>query len=127
MPLFGLLSDAITRSHLWAGYYTTMGTNGLNPPMFFDLHLSEPPWPTWAHPNCMYFCGEGHNHVGLFSLWGECHILTGMIKAIKTYPGMFPSNWTGMLTPFGMVGKWGDSEYRGWWWIWPQEWSFDDE
>jgi hypothetical protein len=123
-PLFGLSSDNSSRTP-WAGYHTTVGANVLAPPMFFVLGLSEP--PQFTRPNRLYFGGEGHDNVGPFTLRGSCHIPTGTIEAVKTYPGVMMASlhWAGMVTPFGMVGIWCDTDYRGWWWVWPAEWSSD--
>ena len=115
----------------WAGYYTT-GSNGtgLNPPMILELYSSggptaaPPPTTEFNRLECMYFEGEGHDHVGTFTLKGSCNIHTGAMAATKAY-AMHSWIWRGMVTPFGMAGTWGLESGSGWWWIWPQGWSND--
>ena len=123
-PLAGLSSDA---GRPWAGYYTYIGFTEFDPPMYFDLRSATPPPTALVEPHCVYFDGEGSDHVGGFSLRGSCHTLTGAVWASKTYHDMGPQwFWSGMLTPFGMVGVWDNDGVftdRGWWWVWPREWS----
>jgi hypothetical protein len=124
-PLAGLSSDA---GRPWAGYYTYRGLREIDPPMYFDLRSATPPRTALVEPHCVYFDGEGSDHVGNFSLRGSCHTLTGAVWASKTYHDVGPQwFWSGMLTPFGMVGVWGGDDGGfmdgGWWWVWPREWS----
>jgi hypothetical protein len=120
-PLAGLSSDA---GRPWAGYYTYTEFRQFDPPMYFDLRSATPPR---TEPHCVYFDGEGSDFVGDFSLQGSCHTLTGAVWASKTYHDIGPQwFWSGMLTPFGMVGVWGNEGGvidSGWWWVWPREWS----
>ncbi|KAI0246801.1 hypothetical protein BJV78DRAFT_1364611 [Lactifluus subvellereus] len=118
-PLAGL---SPTASRPWAGYYTSLRTTVREPPMFFELRSFDP--TPDAEPNCVYFHGEGQDGVGPFTLQGLCDTRTGAVRAIKAYIGEHQWGWSGVITPFGMVGRWGigwgDS---GWWWVWPREWS----
>ena len=114
-PLTGL---SPTAGRPWAGYYTFLHTRDRHPPMFFELRSSDP--NPDAEPGYVYFYGEGQDMLGPFSLQGSCDARTGAVKAIKAYMGAHQCQWCGVLTPFGMVGRWGNI---GWWWVWPREWS----
>ena len=114
-PLTGLSPSA---GRPWAGYYTFLHMTQRDPPMFFELRSSGPTPDT--EPSCLWFHGEGQDGVGPFSLEGSCDTRTGVVEATKAYIGAHGWRWSGFITPFGMVGKWGNS---GWWWVWPQEWS----
>ena len=123
-PIAGLSSAS---DHRWAGYYTFSnmyeGMHNSDPPMFFKLHLAPPPTAVEAAYK-VYFCGEGADAVGPFTLEGSSDKQTGVVIARKTYVGAHGWDWYGMITPFGMVGVWGiGSDTLGWWWIWRQEWS----
>ncbi|KAH9969193.1 hypothetical protein BGW80DRAFT_646598 [Lactifluus volemus] len=113
-PFADLSFDA---SRPWGGYYIYVGYIEPDFPMFFDLRFAEPPF---SEPDCIYFDGEGHDDVGEFSLRGSCDTLTGAVWASKAYREVDSPHWywSGMLTPFGMVGVWGedDSGDGGWWW-----------
>ena len=120
-PLAGLSPAS---GHRWAGYYTyedILETH--DPPMFFKLRLA-PPTPAAEAAYKVYFCGEGADNVGSFTLEGSSDTQTGVVIARKVYAGAHWWDWYGVITPFGMVGVWGTgSNAFGWWWIWPQEWS----
>jgi hypothetical protein len=126
-PLAGLSSAF---GHRWAGYYTysvaLVPQERYDPPMLFKLHLAPPPAPDKAGYK-VYFCGEGADSVGQFTLEGSSDSQTGAVVARKTYVGAHWWDWYGVTTPFGMVGVWGPCtdvrDTYGWWWIWPQEWS----
>ncbi len=98
--------------------------------MFLELRSTPPPLGSDADADavadsksdCVYFGGEGHDGVGIFTIMGVCDTQTGAVSAIKRYSSHW-WEWRGMVTPFGMTGMWGPGWSGGWWWIWPQEWS----
>ncbi|KAH9955937.1 hypothetical protein BC827DRAFT_824782 [Russula dissimulans] len=117
-PFAGL---STTRGTPWAGYYTTLDALRRDPPMFLELLSAEA--PRNANPSHVYFRGEGHDGVGTFTIEGSCNTLLGMVDATKVY-ATHSWEWRGVITPFGMVGAWGESGWScGWWWIWPRAWS----
>lgn len=108
----------------WAGYYvyeSLMG--GVDPPMYFELHVSQ--WGADGRPNAdvVWFEGSGGDGIGLFTLKGGVHSRTGLVKARKAY-ATYGFNWKGVVTPFGMIGNWG-GPHGGVWWVWPRGWSED--
>ncbi|KAH9955941.1 hypothetical protein BC827DRAFT_1234839 [Russula dissimulans] len=105
----------------WAGYYTVANMTGRDPPMFLELRSAKS--PRGRMRGCKYFHGEGHDGVGTFTIEGICDTRSGTVNATKAY-GAHSWQWRGVITPFGMVGAWGDLGWSGgWWWIWPREWS----
>lgn len=68
---------------------------------------------------------KGHDAHGKFRLSG--HVTEdGMVRLVKQYNlfgisiGEF--TWTGRITPFGIVGVWGQSSFGGYFWIFKDEW-----
>lgn len=104
--------------------FTLRATSSESPPADGNTSESEsPPQPT--HSNILLFEGSGSDGVGTFTLVGGMNLRTGLVEAVKNYAAIRTRwEWAGMITPFGIVGKWGDSVgWGGWWWIWPREWS----
>ncbi|KAJ7132084.1 hypothetical protein C8R44DRAFT_977758 [Mycena epipterygia] len=109
----------------WCGYYTQIGQ--FDPPMRMSLRRS----PTNG-TNSIAFHGSGSDHVGGFSIQGNIELASGLLEAKKTYTptaGSHQWSWSGLVTPFGLVGRWGSPEVNdlpggsGWWWIWPAQWA----
>ena len=131
-PLAGL---SFTSGHQWTGVYTYImdAMYGDHPvqhlpddtAMEIELFLAPPPAADSEAHN-VYLRGEGIDNMGEFTLNGECDTRTGVVDARKAYVGAHwcDSSWNGLVTPFGMVGVWGNkSDGDGWWWIWPEVWS----
>ena len=122
-PLARLSSDT---GQAWVGHYTyivdTFTPDQVDPPMILRLFLATPPVAN-AVTHKVYFHGEGTDGIGQFTLDGECDTRTGMAMARKLYVNSHWWDWYGVVTPFGMVGVWGNAlQTFGLWWIWPQEW-----
>ncbi|KAI0261137.1 hypothetical protein BC834DRAFT_897433 [Gloeopeniophorella convolvens] len=105
----------------WAGYCTT----GLPPqcivgdmPMFFDLQIAPP-----EAGESRYISFQAEDAVGRFTMAGTCDSRTGLVSARTVQDEGITREWDGVVTPFGMAGRWGAWNYGGWWWIWPREWS----
>ncbi|KAI0261120.1 hypothetical protein BC834DRAFT_972907 [Gloeopeniophorella convolvens] len=111
-----------TSPRAWAGYYTTEIPQWIarDMPMFFDLQTTP---PEAGGSRYISFQAAGEDAVGRFTLVGTCDSRTGLVSAQKMYQGMHTWEWDGVVTPFGMVGRWGTKSYGGWWWVWPREWS----
>ena len=114
----------------WGGYYVYGNhETGQDPPMSLELYSVQGPIASLnQEPDSaeyMHLRGEGHDGAGAFTLRGTCNTSTGVVMATKAYVGGgWEWEWWGMVTPFGMAGKWGVVEPdTGWWWIWPREWS----
>ncbi|KAA1472245.1 hypothetical protein DENSPDRAFT_169258 [Dentipellis sp. KUC8613] len=117
------LLDKITDAGCaWCGYYSR-GFNAsphVDPPMLFTLHRKS----SEDNGTDIRFEGTGHDRVGPFRIVGTVNLDVGSVGATKQYTNANISwGWTGIITPFGMVGRWGHYGYHGWWWIWPKEWS----
>lgn len=122
----------------WAGYYvySNMRLVRADAPMHFTLRATSialassdtyydvsGSYPT--PPRILHFDGSGSDGIAAFTLVGSINLRTGLVEAVKDYAGLTTRwNWAGVVTPFGMVGKWGDRHsWGGWWWIWPRKWS----
>ncbi|THH08328.1 hypothetical protein EW146_g9032 [Bondarzewia mesenterica] len=113
------LRQMITDEPRWVGIYAYTARLGvrIDPPMYINLRTQTP-----SSETVVCFEGTGHDGVGDFTLTGQANTREGDVTAMKSY-STHGFRWGGMTTPFGMVGRWGSSEWGGWWWIWPQKWS----
>ncbi|KAF2256156.1 hypothetical protein BU26DRAFT_557631 [Trematosphaeria pertusa] len=67
---------------------------------------------------------RGVDSHGAFLLYGEIHE-NGKVDVIKSYPAQgWDWMWHGEVTPFGIIGHWGDlsGNFGGYFWIWKEEW-----
>ncbi|KAF3183856.1 hypothetical protein TWF788_005582 [Orbilia oligospora] len=68
----------------------------------------------------------GKDGLGDFVLWGKFYPKTGKVQLTKAYyKGIEPGtmwNWTTFMTPFGIVGRWGDRGFGGYVWLWKEDW-----
>ncbi|KAJ8111300.1 hypothetical protein OPT61_g6072 [Boeremia exigua] len=65
---------------------------------------------------------RGYDPHGDFRLLGRVRE-DGLVSIAKQYLGLGISwNWTGRITPFGIVGVWGDNSFGGYFWIFKNEW-----
>ncbi|KAK6502525.1 hypothetical protein TWF506_003106 [Arthrobotrys conoides] len=68
----------------------------------------------------------GKDGLGDFVLWGKFYPKTGKVQLTKAYyKGLEPGtmwNWTTFMTPFGIVGRWGDRGFGGYVWLWKDDW-----
>ena len=70
-------------------------------------------------PHLSDLCAGGRDSVGSFTLDGIVNRESGFLELHKTYQGGSPTwRWQCLMTPFGMVGSWGDINYGGWVWLW---------
>ena len=119
-PLADLPTDGGRRA--WGGYYgfyaRSLGTTYRDPPMILDLAVAI------AQEDMIHLFGEGQDNVGPFTLSVSVARRTGLFDGIKSYTqNQIRWDWRGCVTPFGLVGRWGDRHWGGPVWIWPREWS----
>ena len=66
---------------------------------------------------------DGVDNVGKFNLRGSITTMTGKFEMTKRYTELSITwEWRGVLTPFGLIGIWGDNVYGGWVWLWKSSW-----
>ncbi|TFY65913.1 hypothetical protein EVG20_g5176 [Dentipellis fragilis] len=120
------LLDKITDAGCaWCGYYGRGVATApyVDPPMLFKLYRKS----TEDNDAKIRFGGTGQDRVGPFRIEGVANLDSGTVLATKQYiHADFSWEWKGIITPFGMVGRWGIYGYNGWWWIWPKEWGGSD-
>lgn len=106
----------------WAGVYYARTRGGSNFPRFappmhnvrFRVNLDP------AQPFFVSLEASGRNGLGEFSLRGRMEKESGQMTLEQVYTGGTQKwDWTCMMTPFGIVGSWGDRrQFRGWTWLW---------
>ncbi|KAK6522253.1 hypothetical protein TWF281_002820 [Arthrobotrys megalospora] len=73
----------------------------------------------------------GKDGLGDFVLWGKFFPKTGKVQLTKAYYKGEEAgtmwNWTVFMTPFGMIGRWGDRGFGGYLWLWKEDWYGDVE
>ncbi|KAI0043989.1 hypothetical protein FA95DRAFT_1562746 [Auriscalpium vulgare] len=103
----------------WVGYYLFANGAGLqrDPPMRLNLYSGE------KRSHFFQLNGTGTDGAGSFILDGHFSVVDGYLIAKKVYgPGEgWLWEWKGTLTPWGALGRWGNTNYGGWWMIWPKE------
>ncbi|VDB84521.1 unnamed protein product [Peniophora sp. CBMAI 1063] len=118
-PLHHLPNDGGRRA--WGGYYGYYARSigrYRDPPMILDLAVAV------AQEDMIHLFGEGQDNVGSFTLSVRVARRTGLFDGIKSYThDQLRWDWRGCVTPFGLVGRWGDRHQGGPVWIWPREWS----
>ncbi|KZM23641.1 uncharacterized protein EKO05_0007446 [Ascochyta rabiei] len=66
---------------------------------------------------------KGYDAHGDFLLSGRVR-KDGLVSIAKQYLGLGVSwTWTGRVTPFGIVGAWGNNSFGGYFWIFKEEWA----
>ena len=79
-------------------------------------------------PTIVKFAGHGHDTDGNFDFDGAmCHS-SGWVQFQKRQRPESRRDWTGVMTPFGIVGVlgrgiWGHDRFQGWFWLWKEAWS----
>lgn len=75
-------------------------------------------------PTTLNLHGTGEDGISVFALDGYISPRTGQIMLQKVYSGGHPAwGWTCIMTPMGIVGSWGQSDYGGWIWQWKVGWT----
>lgn len=106
----------------WVGYYsyslnlTHPDRVRIDPPMTGIYFTSNPKLGAGG------LQASGVDSVGNFTLSGNFQA-NGMVQMTKTYAQGFSWNWSASMTPFGIVGYWGQGgTYQGLFWLWKKEW-----
>ena len=124
-----MTSQSFLEDGEWTGIYTSWGmgrtrTVTFDPPME-GIKFKKTRFE--SESQVLYLKAEGRNAVGSFQLTGGLESRTGKGKFTKTYvsaPRQFSWAWHVHMTPFGLVGNWGEEEIRalngpgGWVWLW---------
>ena len=112
----------------WVGYYSDSSSiTRLDPPMrsiIFERDHSE----SASIPEMLPLSTRGIDSVGAFTLVGKVDCGSGRFGFVKQYINSHSWQWSGVMTPFGMVGKWygeGTTYGTGWFWLWKAEWTHE--
>jgi hypothetical protein len=129
----GMTDSDFLSSGPWIGYYTDerlhdYSTRTLFDPQMFDIHIVArelSPHDATARGACTKIDRQtrGKDSHGDFRLEGRIYA-DGSVDIVKTY--LVHDNswvWTGQVTPFGIVGHWGNQwQFGGYFWIWKGDW-----
>jgi len=101
----------------WTGFYSLGVQEGctFDAPMCHIQFAKSKPIPSRGR---LYLTARGVDSVGMFSLDGFVSQRTGEIDMHKRYDLGFAWAWSALMTPFGIVGNWGDKHHGGWLWLW---------
>lgn len=106
----------------WAGYYCT--TSQLHSYQYFQTPLYGVRFVATGEgdsASTLNLQGTGNDGTGVFDLDGTFFQETGQIVLTKEYVGGQVWTLVGIMTPMGIVGSWGSSDYGGWlWYVFPQ-------
>lgn len=119
------LSKMISKSYFedgeWVGFYYTAFSRfeprHFHPPMRNVRFITNfDPARTPSHS----LSARGQDATGQFSLQARLEDESGKISVNQKYAvGKLRRYWTCMLTPFGIVGTWGEGiSFEGWLWLW---------
>ncbi|KAJ6264034.1 hypothetical protein Dda_0173 [Drechslerella dactyloides] len=123
----------------WMGVYTYRGMNEVDPPMI-DIRFRAVDLPAddsvddsggggggggGARDDVLDLTAAGFDGIGDFTLYGKLYRATGKMVVKKTY-SMDALNgqtweWLVFMTPFGIVGRWGDRFFGGYIWLWKED------
>lgn len=115
----------------WRGFYSvpsgrSTATAKYDPPMHginFSARDLSPAGPVEL------IAMDGRDGVGAFSLVGTVSKSSGWVELRKEYraiagtTGLLSWKWYGVVTPFGIVGTWGQPRWGGWVWLWKAKWT----
>lgn len=116
----------------WLGYYSDHRWFGINrmvridPPMqCIQVFAYEPTEEARTRLRIKAVIDRetrGYDACGDFRLSGRVRE-DGLVSVAKQYLGSGDSwTWTGRITPFGIIGVWGDHSFGGYFWIFKEEW-----
>ncbi|KAL6706122.1 hypothetical protein ACN47E_006038 [Coniothyrium glycines] len=138
-PAFGVchirkMNTASFLSGQWLGIYTDqrweIGRDQIDPPMR-NINLvcrrpAEEDSIEEQDTNVSVLIDEesqGIDSHGYFSLKGWIRLDGAVFLSKNYFAAGFSWSWLGQLTPFGIVGAWGDGDiFGGHFWIWKKEW-----
>ncbi|KAK3061224.1 hypothetical protein LTS18_006749, partial [Coniosporium uncinatum] len=115
----------------WTGYYCYAS------PMFGQGTPFDPPMvgvrfdvTDVAHDSNQYgLHSDGQDACGKFKLEGRLFRDSGVLALRKTYTPGPTWHWAALMTPFGIVGSWGQASWgvgNGWVWLWKREWCGEE-
>ena len=110
----------------WVGYYC-YSFRELGMPMF-DSMMSGMRFACSAAPNedqnSLLLTTRGDDGCGQFQLQGTISANDGCLGLTKLYAGGNAWGWRAIMSPYGLIGTWGEGRWGGWLWLWKREWSY---
>ena len=110
----------------WVGYYS-VPSGGFNLQETFDPPMSGLRFSVSTNdqdPELVDVTGYGGiDAVGPFTLTGSINVTNGLVNLRKEYTDkVLEWDWTGYLSPFGIVAAWGQSGWGGLVWLYEKSW-----
>ncbi|THU80477.1 hypothetical protein K435DRAFT_497378 [Dendrothele bispora CBS 962.96] len=119
---FAPLEFLVQEEKSWIGYDSRpLGSRRITFDPVMTMNLKR---TAFSSDTTIVFEGSGVNAIYSFTLQGTIDLRQGTVEARRFYVNSGHS-WKliGFVTPFGLIGRWGEPACGGWWWIWPAEWS----
>ena len=124
-----VITKQFLESSEWVGYYSynTGPLPVFDAPMRGIRFTAQERQDTLGSSFYQVSAFSGLDNNGLFDVAGIVHV-AGDVRMVKTYRNLNTSwNWNALVTPFGIVGTWGDDRdlsdrWRGWFWLWKMDW-----
>ncbi|THU95529.1 hypothetical protein K435DRAFT_778982, partial [Dendrothele bispora CBS 962.96] len=119
---FAPLDFLVQEEKSWIGYDSRpLGSRRITFDPVMTMNLKR---TAFSSDTTIVFEGSGVNAIYSFTLQGTIDLRQGTVEARRFYVNSGHS-WKliGFVTPFGLIGRWGEPACGGWWWIWPAEWS----
>lgn len=110
----------------WMGYYCYMGSfnpaiNFRRDPVMENIRFrAQADYPDHC---AVASVGKGRDAWGDFLLYGTVHKQNGTVQMTKQYDNGTTWAWSAIMSPFGIIGSWGEERWGGWLWLWPAEWN----
>ncbi|THU86567.1 hypothetical protein K435DRAFT_363661 [Dendrothele bispora CBS 962.96] len=121
---FAPLDFLVQEETSWIGYYSKPLRVGPRRITFDPMMTMNLKRAASSSDTTVVFEGSGVDGIDSFTLQGTIDLQQGAVEARKSYANAGHSwKWMGFGTPFGLIGRWGQPGWGGWWWIWPAEWS----
>ncbi|KAK6353520.1 hypothetical protein TWF696_005483 [Orbilia brochopaga] len=118
----------------WMGVYTYRGMHEVDP-LMVDVKFRVVDVPASSddggnsNSDVLDIAATGLDGIGDFTLYGRIYRATGKVVIKKTYSWEAQNgqtwDWLAFMTPFGIVGRWGDRFFGGYIWLWKEDWYGD--
>ncbi|EWC47822.1 hypothetical protein DRE_03022 [Drechslerella stenobrocha 248] len=112
----------------WIGMYT-YGTMARMDPLMVDIKfrvVDPPAGGQEGNAQVLDVAASGIDGLNEFALYGKIYRATGKVVLTKAYlrdgENTLKWNWIAFMTPFGIVGGWGDPRWGGGIWLWKEDW-----
>ncbi|KAH8806721.1 hypothetical protein DL96DRAFT_1630542 [Flagelloscypha sp. PMI_526] len=126
-----MASKEFLEDGIWVGYYAYCAMNGPAPTgsLLIDRPMRDISFRVrvpLSEEGFLEVNGTGRDNIGVFELSGILTTARGKLGMTKAYVGQHSFPWDASITPFGILGTWGQPMsgfHGGWIWLWKQTWG----